>query len=152
MRLPFAALLLPWLVAACVAEPPEVVEPAPAAPQKIRIAKEGSDLGRIDLFHYDARAGRMERLAHCPEGCMEAEAVLPFDDALLEVVATGWPYLRMTGFKDLAPCVRTDGGFMSPCRIKPSDIPAVGIVAVFIPRPGVTLPPSDAPDDATVTP
>jgi hypothetical protein len=46
----------------------------------------------------------------------------------------------MTGFKDLAPCVRTDGGFMSPCRIKPADIPAVGIVAVFYPRPGVAQP------------
>ncbi len=149
MRLPFAALLLPFLLAACVAEPPSapepVAEPPPAAPQKIRVAKEGSDLGRIDLFHYDARAGRMERLAHCPEGCAETQAQLPFEGALLEVVATGWPYLRMTGFKDLAPCVRTDGGFMSPCRIKPSDIPAVGIVAVFIPRPGVTLPPEPEP-------
>jgi hypothetical protein len=140
MRLPFAALLLP-LLAACAAgdaEPPQAALPPP--PQKIRVAKEGGDLGRIDLFHNDSRAGRMERLAHCPEGCAETEATLPFEGALLEVVATGWPFMRMSGFKDLAPCVRTDGGFMSPCRIKPSDIPAAGIVAVFYPRPDVAQP------------
>lgn len=136
-------LMLPLLLAACAMPdeaPPSPAE-APSGPPVIRVAKEGSDLGRIDLFHYDATAGRMERLAHCPEGCAEAFATLPHEGALLEVVATGWPFLRMTGFKDLAPCVRTDGGFMSPCRFKPSDVPKEGVVAIFIARPGVTLPP-----------
>jgi hypothetical protein len=128
------------LLAACASQTPPDQAATEPPPQTIRVAKEGSDLGRIDLFHYDAQAGRMERLAHCPEGCAETFATLPYEGALLEVVATGWPYLRMTGFKDLAPCVRTDGGFMSPCRFKPSDVPKDGVVAVFIARPGVTLP------------
>lgn len=136
MRVALAGLLL---LAACAIEaPPD--QAATEAPLTIRVAKEGSDLGRIDLFRYDERAGRMERLAHCPEGCAEAFATLPYEGALLEVVATGWPFLRMTGFKDLPPCARTDGGFMSPCRFKPSDVPKDGVVAIFIPRPGVTLP------------
>lgn len=136
MRFALAGLLP---LAACAIEAPPN-EAATEPPSTIRVAKEGSDMGRIDLFRYDAQAGRMERLAHCPEGCSETTATLPFADALLEVVATGWPFLRMTGFKDLAPCARTDGGFMSPCRFKPTDVPKDGVVAVFIPRPGVTLP------------
>lgn len=140
MRVALAGLLL---LGACAIEAPPDVAENPSASLTMRVAKEGSDLGRIDLFHYDTRAGRMERLAHCPEGCAETFATLPYEGALLEVVATGWPFLRMTGFKDLAPCVRTDGGFMSPCRFKPSDVPKDGVVAVFIPRPGVTMPVAD---------
>jgi hypothetical protein len=116
---------------------------AGAPPLLLRVAKEGSALGRIDLFHYHPTAGRLERLAHCPEGCAEAKATLPFPEAELEVVATGWPYMRMSGFKNLAPCVRTDGGFMSPCRFKVSDVPPEGIVAIFYARPGVAQPGED---------
>jgi hypothetical protein len=132
---PLACLAL----AACVADVPAPAQ-STASPLTLRVAKEGGVMGRIDLFHYHPRAGRMERLVHCPEGCAEALAVLPAIDAELEVVATGWPYMRMSGWKNLAPCARTDGGFMSPCRFKPSDVPPEGIVAVFFPRPGVTAP------------
>lgn len=138
--------LAPLLAAAaavllgCAADAPASRPAAPADLPKVRVAKEGGTLGRIDLFHYQPGPGRMARLAHCPEGCGETVAVLPAIDAELEVVATGWPYMRMSGWKDLAPCARTDGGFMSPCRFRVSDIPPEGIVAVFYPRPGVNLP------------
>jgi hypothetical protein len=135
---PAAALAL----AGCVADAPAPPSPA-ASPPTVRVAKEGGTLGRIDLFHFHPRAGRMERLAHCPEGCTEALAVLPAIDAELEVVATGWPYMRMSGWKNLPPCARTDGGFMSPCRFTLKDVPPEGIVAVFYPRPGVTQPDGD---------
>jgi hypothetical protein len=137
-----AARLVPLAclgLAACAADAPAPPPDRPA-PVTLRVAKEGGKLGRIDLFHYHPRAGRLERLAHCPEGCVETLAVLPAIDAELEVVATGWPYMRMSGWKNLAPCARTDGGFMSPCRFRPSDVPPEGIVAVFYPRPGVTPP------------
>jgi len=126
-------------VAACAADAPPQRTATPQAPV-LRVAKEGSTLGRIDLFQYHPTAGRMERLAHCPEGCAETVAALPAIDAELEVVATGWPYLRMSGWKNLAPCARTDGGFMSPCRFKLADVPAEGIVAIFFARPGVAQP------------
>lgn len=138
-----ACLAVLLLAAACAGEPPVAATPEPPPPT-LRVAKEGGDLGRIDLFHYDPRAGRMERLAHCPEGCAEAIAVLPAPDAELEVVATGWPYMRMSGWKNLAPCARSDGGFMSPCRFRVADVPPEGIVAIFYARPGVTLPEQQA--------
>jgi hypothetical protein len=125
------------LLAGCAVDAPEPPAPPPAT---LRVAKEGSALGRIDLFHYHPTAGRLERLAHCPEGCAETLATLPSLEAELEVVATGWPYLRMSGFKNLAPCVRSDGGFMSPCRFKLADVPADGVVAIFYARPGVPQP------------
>lgn len=132
-------LVLAGVLAACAADRP--APPAAEAPKPtLRVAKEGGTLGRIDLFHYHPRAGRMERLAHCPEGCAETLAILPAIDAELEVVATGWPYMRMSGWKNLAPCARTDGGFMSPCRFKVADVPQEGIVAVFYARPGVSIP------------
>lgn len=141
--LPAAPLLL--LLAACAGDAPVVATAAPEPePPTLRVAKEGGDLGRIDLFHYDPRAGRMARLAHCPEGCAETVAVLPGPDVELEVVATGWPYMRMSGWKNLAPCARSDGGFMSPCRFRVADVPPEGIVAVFFARPGVTLPDQQA--------
>lgn len=140
MRLgPTSLIALFLAMASCAGDQPPRAE-APAPTTTLRVAKDGSTLGRIDLFRYDPAAGRMERLAHCPEGCAETVATFAGTDTELEVVATGWPYLRMSGWKDLAPCARTDGGFMSPCRFKPSDVPAEGIVAIFYPRPGVTQP------------
>ena len=126
-------------LAGCASDAPRQHAAAPPGPI-LRIAKEGSTLGRIDLFHYHPTAGRMERLAHCPEGCAQTSATLPAIDAELEVVATGWPFLRMSGWKDLVPCARTDGGFMSPCRFKLADVPPEGIVAIFYARPGVAQP------------
>jgi hypothetical protein len=135
-------MLLLMLLAACAGDAPQVEprpeQPAVAAPApgpSVRVRKEGGSQGRIDLF---AIAGndRGPRIAHCPEDCFEVTAVLPDADTRLEVVATGWPYLRMKGWKDLKPCARSDGGFMSPCRFALSDVPADGIVAVFIARPG----------------
>lgn len=134
-----ASLLGASLVGGCAADAPAAQAAAPPGPV-LRVAKQGSTLGRIDLFHFDTARGRMERLAHCPEGCVETTAQLPAVDAELEVVATGWPFLRMSGWKDLAPCARTDGGFMSPCRFTLADVPPEGIVAIFYARPGVAQP------------
>lgn len=137
-------VLLALGLVACAATPTEEPAAAPvAAPDgkgdrlatPIRVRKEGGSAGRIDLFTF-GEAGRGERIAHCPEDCFEVTALLPGIDTELEVVATGWPFMRMKGWKNLAPCARTDGGFMSPCRIRYTDIPAEGIVAVFFPRPG----------------
>jgi hypothetical protein len=99
------ALLL--VLAGCTTEADRAL---PEGPPKtvLRVAKEGGGLGRIDLFRFDPVAGRQERLAHCPEGCAEVLATLPDAGVLLEVVATGWPYMRMRGFKELAPCARED--------------------------------------------
>lgn len=136
--LPIASLIAAALLAAaCAADRPQ----PPPAPL-LRVAKEGSTLGRIDLFRYDAATGRAEQLAHCPEGCAEAFATLPADGSDLEVVATGWPYLRMQGFKSLPPCATPGGGFVSPCRFAPADAPPGGVVAIFVPRPGVAQPDS----------
>ena len=71
--------------ASCAGDAPRQRTAEPAGPV-LRIAKEGSTLGRIDLFHYHPTAGRMERLAHCPEGCAQTSATLPAIDAELEAI------------------------------------------------------------------